>query len=164
VVYFYENTLNSLFYILRIIPGININCLLYTSWHSIHCALLSYPAWLILTYGRARGTLCYSCHHNKKVKSALEQATKAQGGRRGIATLSLTLALYRGGWLSTHPGRFTHGKKTRYPFYKRLDGSQGLSGPVRKILPPPGFDTRTVQPVASRYTDYAVPQCLEWRN
>jgi len=24
-----------------------------------------------------------------------------------------------------------------------------------KISPPPGFDPRTVQPVASRYTDYA---------
>ena len=31
------------------------------------------------------------------------------------------------------------------------------SGPlqVRKISPPPGFDPRTVQPVASLYTDYA---------
>jgi len=27
---------------------------------------------------------------------------------------------------------------------------------VRKISPPPGFDRRTVQPVASRYTDFAV--------
>ena len=26
---------------------------------------------------------------------------------------------------------------------------------MRKISPPPGFDPRTVQPVASRYTDYA---------
>ena len=30
-----------------------------------------------------------------------------------------------------------------------------LSGQVRKILPPPGLDPRTVQPVAIRYTDYA---------
>jgi hypothetical protein len=29
------------------------------------------------------------------------------------------------------------------------------SGQVRKISPPPGFDPRTVQPVGSRYTDYA---------
>ena len=34
-------------------------------------------------------------------------------------------------------------------------GSRGRSRQVRKILPPPGFDPRTVQPVASRYTDYA---------
>ena len=28
---------------------------------------------------------------------------------------------------------------------------------MRKILPQPGFDPRTVQPVASRYTEWAVP-------
>ena len=26
---------------------------------------------------------------------------------------------------------------------------------MRKISPPPGFDPRTVQPIGSRYTDYA---------
>ena len=31
------------------------------------------------------------------------------------------------------------------------------SGGVRKISPPLGFDPRTVQPVASRYTDWAIP-------
>jgi len=46
---------------------------------------------------------------------------------------------------------------TRYPFYGRLDGPQGRSGRLRKISPPPGFDPRTVQPVASRYTNCAVP-------
>ena len=43
--------------------------------------------------------------------------------------------------------------KTRYPLYRRLGRPQGRSGQVRKISPPPGFDPRTVQPVASRYTD-----------
>ena len=43
----------------------------------------------------------------------------------------------------------------RYPLYRRLGGPQGRSGQVWKISPPPGFDPRTVQPVASRYTDYA---------
>jgi hypothetical protein len=33
----------------------------------------------------------------------------------------------------------------------------GRSGRVRKISPPPGFDPRTVQPVASHYTDWAIP-------
>jgi hypothetical protein len=46
---------------------------------------------------------------------------------------------------------------TRYPLYRRLGRPQGRSGRVRKISPPPGFDPRTVQPVASRYTDYAIP-------
>ena len=31
------------------------------------------------------------------------------------------------------------------------------SGRVRKITQPPGFDPRTVQPVASLYTNYAIP-------
>jgi hypothetical protein len=32
----------------------------------------------------------------------------------------------------------------------------GLDG-LRKISPPPGFDPWTVQPLASCYTDYAIP-------
>jgi hypothetical protein len=70
-----------------------------------------------------------------------------------ISTLSLTLALDRGGWSTTRPGRFTPGKETRYPMYRKLGGPQGRSGRLRKISPPPGFDPRTVKPVASRYTD-----------
>jgi hypothetical protein len=42
--------------------------------------------------------------------------------------------------------------KTRYPFYRRLGGTQGQSGRVRKTSPPPGFDPRTVQPLVNRYT------------
>jgi len=48
-------------------------------------------------------------------------------------------------------------EKTRNLLYRRLDRPQGRSGQVRKISPPPGFDPRTVQPVASRYTDWAIP-------
>jgi len=49
--------------------------------------------------------------------------------------------------------------KTRYQ-YRRLRGHQGPSGRVRKISPPPPeFDPRTVQPVASRYTDWAIREC-----
>jgi len=38
-----------------------------------------------------------------------------------------------------------------YPLYRRLGGPQDQSGQVRKISSPPGFDLRTIQPVASRY-------------
>jgi hypothetical protein len=48
-------------------------------------------------------------------------------------------------------------RMTRYPLYRKLGRPQGRSGRVRKISPKPGFDPRTVQPVASRYTDYAIP-------
>ena len=47
--------------------------------------------------------------------------------------------------------------KTRYPLYRRLGGPQGRCGRVQKISPTLGFDLRTVQPVASRYTDCAIP-------
>ena len=46
--------------------------------------------------------------------------------------------------------------KTRYPLYRKLGRPQGRPGRVRKISPTPGFDPRTVQPVASRYTDRAI--------
>ena len=55
----------------------------------------------------------------------------------------------------TRPGRCLPPGKTRYPLYRRLGGPQGRSGQVRKISPPPVSDPRTVQPVASRYTDFA---------
>ena len=37
-----------------------------------------------------------------------------------------------------------------------MDARAGLDG-CGKSRPPPGFDPQTVQPVASRYTDYAIP-------
>jgi len=46
---------------------------------------------------------------------------------------------------------------TQYPLYRRLGGPQGRSGHLRKISSPPGCDPRTVNPVASRYIDYAIP-------
>jgi len=52
-----------------------------------------------------------------------------------------------------HPGRFLPPGKTRYQLYRWLGGPQGRTRQVRKVSPPPGFDPRTVQPVASRYTD-----------
>jgi hypothetical protein len=47
--------------------------------------------------------------------------------------------------------------KTRYPLYRRLGGTQIRSGRVRKISPPPENDPQTIQLVASRYTDLAIP-------
>ena len=47
--------------------------------------------------------------------------------------------------------------KSRYPLYWRLGGPQGRSGRLQKISPAPGFNPRTVQPVASRYTARAIP-------
>jgi hypothetical protein len=46
--------------------------------------------------------------------------------------------------------------ETQYPLYRRLGGPQSRSGRVRKFSPPPGFDPRTLQPVAIRYTDWTI--------
>ena len=46
---------------------------------------------------------------------------------------------------------------TRYPLYGRLGGPQGRSGREGKISSSQGFAPRTVQPVAIRYTDFAIP-------
>ena len=58
------------------------------------------------------------------------------------------MALEGGEGSASRPGRSLPRGKTRYPLYSRLGGPLGRSGQVRKISPPPGFDPRTVQPVA----------------
>ena len=79
----------------------------------------------------------------------------AHRGRRGIALPFLDHGTRRGEGSASRPGRSLPQGKTRYPLYRRLGGTQGGSGQVRKILPRPEFDPRTVQPVTSHYTDYA---------
>jgi hypothetical protein len=62
-------------------------------------------------------------------------------------------------WVGQHhaPAALLPEKKTRYPLHIRLRGSQVRSRRMREISPPPEFDPRTAQPVASRYTDLATP-------
>jgi hypothetical protein len=71
-----------------------------------------------------------------------------------------------GGWLTPRFGRFTSWKEIRYPLYRRLDGTQGPSGRVRKNAPPPGFDPPTVQLAASQMNLCSQCQmsenCLLW--
>jgi len=60
----------------------------------------------------------------------------------------MTTALEGDEGSASRPGHSLPPGKTRYPLYRRLGGPQGRSGQVRKISPQPGFDPRTVQPVA----------------
>ena len=66
----------------------------------------------------------------------------------------MTAALQEGEWSAARPGRTLPPGKTRYPFYRRLDGPQGWSGRAENLVPT-GIRSRTVQPVVSRYTDWA---------
>jgi len=61
----------------------------------------------------------------------------------------------RRGWVvsSTPRLHFTSGK-TRYPFYRRLGGTQGRSGRAENLVFT-GIRSRNFQPVVSRYTDWA---------
>ena len=54
------------------------------------------------------------------------------------------------------PGRI------RSQLYGRLGGPRGREGRHGKTRPPPGFDSRTVKPVASRSTHYAIPAAICW--
>jgi hypothetical protein len=67
----------------------------------------------------------------------------------------MTTSLEGGEGLALRPGRCLPPEKNGYPLYRRLCGPQGWSGQVRKTSFPSRFDPRTVQPVASRCTDYA---------
>jgi len=53
------------------------------------------------------------------------------------------------GWSTPHFSHFTPGKDTQYLLYMTLDGPCSQSGQVLKILLPPGFELRSVQPVAA---------------
>jgi len=92
-----------------------------------------------------------------KVDFILEQATKAQRGSKGLTLLFLWPRRLLGWVVSATPRRFTPGKETLYPLYKRLGVPQGRSGRLRNISPPPKFHPRIFQAVASRYADYAIP-------
>jgi hypothetical protein len=68
-------------------------------------------------------------------------------------------ALEGGGWPASHSGGSTPGKDAVHI----VQAAGWRSEPVwtaRKISPPPGFNLRNVQLVASPYTDWAVPAAV----
>ena len=93
--------------------------------------------WLVLVivarrvYGKGKG----------KGKGTVHPITGHEGPKREwrySSTLSLTSALDGVGGQRHAPAVLRPGK-TQYPLYKRLGGSQGRSGWVRKISPPTGI-------------------------
>jgi len=59
----------------------------------------------------------------------------------------MTAALEGGEWSAASPDRTLPPEKTLYPFYRRLGGPQGRSGPAENLVPT-GIRSRTVQVVA----------------
>jgi hypothetical protein len=102
-------------------------------------------------------TVTAICRYRGKVGTCLSVLwmVYATHSSRDIALLFHDHGTRRGWGVSVTPRPLYTPGKTRYPLYRRLGGPQGRTGQVWKISPPPGFDSRTVQPVASRYTDWA---------
>ena len=67
----------------------------------------------------------------------------------------MTAALEGGECSAARPGRNLPSEKTRNSFYRKLGGPQGRSGRAENLVPT-GIRSRTVQPVVSRYTDWAI--------
>ena len=104
-----------------------------------------------------------------KVKCTLVQALRlctdrtAHTGSRDVAPTFHDHGTRRGWGVSVTP-RPLYRERPGTTLYRRLNGPLGRSGWVWKIWPPPGFDPRTVQPVASRCTDSVIPTlCKRYR-
>ena len=72
------------------------------------------------------------------------------------STLPSTSALDGGGWSAPRPGRFTAGKDP-LPIVQEVGWVLGPLWTGAENLAPTWIRSRTVQPVASRYTDWAIP-------
>jgi len=89
-----------------------------------------------------------------KVKFTLEQATKVQ---RYSCTLSLISALDGGCVANATPRSLNPWERpSRHCTGGWVGPRAGVDSCV-KSRPPPGFDPRTVQPVARRYSDWVIP-------
>ena len=96
------------------------------------------------------------CHEGKgKGKGKVHPITghKAPEGEQMYSSTLPSTSVLDGMGGQRHAPAALPPRKTQYPSYRRLGGPQGLSGQVQKILPPPGFDPWTVQPIVSRSTD-----------
>ena len=89
-----------------------------------------------------------------KVKCSRYRSGVAQRVGRGIALLLHDRGTRRGEWSAARPGRTLPPGNTGYSFYRRLGGPQGRSGRAENLFPT-GIRSRTIQPVISRYTDWA---------
>jgi len=92
-----------------------------------------------------------------KVKFTLQQATKAQRGSKCVALLFLQSQRWMG-WVVNATPRPLYPREIpdTYCVGGWVGPRVGLDGCGISRLPP-GFDPRPVQPVTSRYTDWAIP-------
>ena len=110
-------------------------------------------------------TLCkpkvyYHVHKNPLLVRVLCQTNPLQDFSRHIFKIYFNIILPSKSRCSNWSVDITFSNQTLYAFlksyslYRRLGVSQGRSGRVQKISPPPGFDTRTDQPVKVKQSPY----------
>jgi len=88
----------------------------------------------------------------------------AQRVGRGVALLFHDHGTRRGWVVSSTPRpNLKPLGKTQYTFYRRLGGPQGWSGWAENLVPT-GIRSRTVQPVVSRYTNWATRPTSKCNN
>ena len=111
------------------------------------------------------------CRNNTswvKVKCTLVQALRLctdLTGSRGIALPFHDHGTRRGRGVSVRPQPLITPGKNPVPLVQEAGWAPGPVCTGAKILAPPGFDPRTVQPVASRYTDSITqPTLLGWQS
>ena len=90
----------------------------------------------------------------EKVMCSLYRTGVAQRVGRVVALLFHDRCTRRAWVVSVTPRPPLPPGKTRYPFYRRLGGPQGRSDRGENLVTT-GIRSRTVQPVASRYNDWA---------
>jgi len=75
----------------------------------------------------------------------------------------MAAALEGGEWSAARPGRTLSPGKTRYPLYKTIGGPQSRSGRAENLVPT-RIRSRIIQPVVSRYTDWAIRPTIIFGN
>lgn len=85
---------------------------------------------------------------------------QALRGSGGIFVPILDPALGNHQWSAPHPAHFTPKKEMMYPSYRGLGGPRNWSGWVCKISSALTFKPRNIQPLASHYTDFAIPSAM----
>ena len=89
-------------------------------------------------------------------KSSRDMLLQAQRGSEGVTPTIRNLGARRRWGVGLNRRLFFPTAKTLYPLCRRLSNPRGPVWTARKILPPPGLDPRSIQPVAYRDTNYAV--------
>jgi len=126
---------------------------------------------IISTFRHSYVTECRIQAMKLKLKCTLVQGLRlctgrtAHRGSRGIALPFHDHGTRRGWGVSVTPRPlFTPGKNP-VPIVQEAGWAPGPVWRDAENLAPPGFDPRTVQPVASRYTDYATrPTFKRWSS